>query len=503
MLAAEVADLAAADLTLTSTGALGEEIQELHVLELALRVQRLRRLEVYDAADGPADEGQLSTAGWVKSKLGVSHGMAAADVAVARVRRAMPQLGAAFEAARTSFRHLQIAAAAMRRLPEPQVWAELDEQVTGWARTTTGVEFAKMLDALVEQLRPESKPRDETRHAGRRLSVSKGFDGMLNVVGRFAGEVGEKLHQALSAASRPDADGEVRTVAQRRADAFDDLLNVALDTALLPVDGGEKPHINLTVALDQLAGGEPVPDERAGSFAGRWGETAEQRTRRLGTAAAVAEAVSTAPRMSWTGPVGVGTARRLCCDGIVLPIFTRGGQPIDVGRRTRVINAGLRAFVVARDRHCQAPGCEVPARWCQVHHVHHWRDGGQTTRTNLVLICHKHHRDAHSGRWVVVLHAPGRITFRRRLPHEAQYEIRCRQRPPSPADDTPPLHGILAPPHATSAPAEAAQPGRRPACAPGRRPIAAATRNGAHRRRGSRRRGPRARATQQERQRLR
>jgi hypothetical protein len=102
-------------------------------------------------------------------------------------------------------------------------------------------------------------------------------------------------------------------------------------------------------------------------------------------------------------------------------------------------------LVVARDRHCQAPGCEIPARWCQVHHVHHWRDGGQTTRTNLVLICHKHHRDAHSGRWVVVLHAPGKITFRRRLPDEAQYEIRCRDNPtPGAADDALPLGGILA-----------------------------------------------------------
>ncbi|MDQ1631617.1 MAG: hypothetical protein QOC80_1589, partial [Frankiaceae bacterium] len=136
-----------------------------------------------------------------------------------------------------------------------------------------------------------------------------------------------------------------------------------------------------------------------------------------------------------------GTARRLSCDANLLPIFTRDGQPIDVGRRTRLINTGLRALIVARDRHCQAPGCTIPSRWTQAHHIHHWRDGGQTTRANLVLLCDKHHRDAHSGRWVVVLHTPGKITFRRRLPGEPLYEI--NQTEPD-ADQPSLLDGILA-----------------------------------------------------------
>jgi hypothetical protein len=212
-------------------------------------------------------------------------------------------------------------------------------------------------------------------------------------------------------------------VGQRAADALEHLVDTVLDTALLPVDGGEKPHVTITVDLDKLAEHPAAPDPGQSGLANRWGETAEQRARRIAVATASAEAVCSQPRFSWTGPTGTSTARRLSCDAILLPIFTRDGKPIDVGRRTRLINSALRALVVARDLHCQGPGCPIPARWTQVHHVHHWRDGGQTIRANLVLLCHKHHRDAHSGRWVVVLHAPGVITFRKRLPGEPLYEI--------------------------------------------------------------------------------
>ena len=51
--------------------------------------------------------------------------------------------------------------------------------------------------------------------------VTPGLFGMTNIHGRVTAEVGEKLTAALSAASRPDAEGEVRLPNQRRADALE------------------------------------------------------------------------------------------------------------------------------------------------------------------------------------------------------------------------------------------------------------------------------------------
>ena len=91
----------------------------------------------------------------------------------------------------------------------------------------------------------------------------------------------------------------------------------------------------------------------------------------------------------------------------------------------------MRALIEGRDRHCQWPHCDVPGRWCHVHHLKHWKDGGTTDRWNLILLCPHHHRAAHDGRFTVIVHAPGAITIRRRARREdPYYEIRLKAPPP-------------------------------------------------------------------------
>jgi hypothetical protein len=419
-LKAEIAALGAADLSVDPAG-LGAEIVELGQLVWALEAQHSRRLGVFDRARGYADE-QLTPAAWLRAQTTLSHSQSLAQSTVSRLRDRLPALAAVWDAGETSFTHLRAVAAGIRDLPAG-LWPAVDAALAVAARTMTATQLAGYLRELAQGLAPTPKPRDESRYQARRLSVGTGFDGMTVITGRLTPEVGEKLHAALSAASRPDTDGETRWKTQRAADALETVLDTVLDTAALPADGGERPHIVLNVDLDQLDQ-TAQRQEETGNPAG----TPEQRV----AAAAAAEATSGRPRFAWTGPTGTGTARRLSCDGILLPIYTRGGQPIDVGRRTRVINTALRAFIVARDRTCRWPACTMPPRWSQIHHVAHWRDGGRTDRDNLILICDQHHKAAHNGQFVVTLHHPGHITVRPRQPDDPYYEIKttaaCRSR---------------------------------------------------------------------------
>jgi uncharacterized protein DUF222 len=424
----ELAEAEAADVSQLPTPELAEEMRQLHDIELAARAQRLRRLEVFDRVAGYVDDGQVTTAAWLRTELDLPHSAANTEVSVARVRRSCPQLAAAFDAGRTSFRHQQIAAVAIRRLGQPEVWPVLDERITSWAQEHPVAEFAARLDELVDQLTPDPKPSDEKQADQRRLSVTGGFHGMVNVSGRLTPETGEKLRAALSAASRPDVEGETRSPRQRQHDALDHTLDTVLDTALLPVDGGEKPHINLLVPLDQLD--EPAALAAPVRLGELWNEPADHLAQRAAAAAAFAEAVDRRPRFSWTGPTTPGTARRLSCDAILLPIFTRGGQPLDVGGRTRIISAPLRAFVVARDRHCRWPGCNLDPRWCECHHLAHWKDGGPTDRDNLILFCDNHHRAAHSGQFTVVQTGPGTVSTRSRQPGDPYYKTHKPDPPP-------------------------------------------------------------------------
>jgi len=139
-----------------------------------------------------------------------------------------------------------------------------------------------------------------------------------------------------------------------------------LDHGDVPECGGQRPHLNVLVRLEDL----------------------ENRAR--------------AACLDFGGPVTTESLRMLCCDAAVVPIVMNGkGQPLDVGRVTRVVPDGLRRAVAARDRGCAHPGCGRPVSWCHCHHVEPWECGGKTSLSNLVMLCAAHHRQIHSTHWVV------------------------------------------------------------------------------------------------------
>ena len=71
-------------------------------------------------------------------------------------------------------------------------------------------------------------------------------------------------------------------------------------------------------------------------------------------------------------------------------------NPLDLGRKHRVVQPALRRALIARDRHCCYPGC-AHTRWLEAHHVMHWIDGGKTSLDNTLLLCSAHHRRLHEG----------------------------------------------------------------------------------------------------------
>ncbi|MEQ8912030.1 MAG: DUF222 domain-containing protein [Pseudomonadales bacterium] len=103
------------------------------------------------------------------------------------------------------------------------------------------------------------------------------------------------------------------------------------------------------------------------------------------------------------GPVVAGeTVRRLTCDAAIVRLIETGeGEPLDVGRKTRVISPALRRAVKRRDPHCRFPGCTHMRHW-EGHHCRHWADGGPTSLDNVVGVCRFHHRLLHEGGYFVV-----------------------------------------------------------------------------------------------------
>ena len=65
---------------------------------------------------------------------------------------------------------------------------------------------------------------------------------------------------------------------------------------------------------------------------------------------------------------------------VIVPVTTdHRGEILNIGRATPVWNRAQRRAITTRSPHCQWPGCEIPAAWCDIHHVDHWEHGGETS----------------------------------------------------------------------------------------------------------------------------
>jgi HNH endonuclease len=69
--------------------------------------------------------------------------------------------------------------------------------------------------------------------------------------------------------------------------------------------------------------------------------------------------------------------------------------------------------MILRDRHCTFPNCDRPAPWCDVHHIQHWADGGETSLANSTLQCRQHHGSLHPPGGFRLTKEDGRLVFRR------------------------------------------------------------------------------------------
>ncbi|HVH62964.1 MAG TPA: DUF222 domain-containing protein [Candidatus Dormibacteraeota bacterium] len=110
----------------------------------------------------------------------------------------------------------------------------------------------------------------------------------------------------------------------------------------------------------------------------------------------------------FTLPISAKTVERWACDCSLTRVLMQDSVVIDVGRAERTIRGPRRRALIARDRHCQWPGCERPASMCEGHHLQHWLHGGGGEIENQLLLCTRHHYKVHESGWQLVKTADGR-----------------------------------------------------------------------------------------------
>jgi len=107
---------------------------------------------------------------------------------------------------------------------------------------------------------------------------------------------------------------------------------------------------------------------------------------------------------------------KLCCDGVLQPVWVTQGSPVNVGRAQRIVPRRTRRLAEDRDRGCRFPGCGATAH-VEVHHLVPWSHGGRTDIEGLVCLCPYHHDRHHAGDFAIE-GAPSRpdgLRFRNRF----------------------------------------------------------------------------------------
>ena len=163
----------------------------------------------------------------------------------------------------------------------------------------------------------------------------------------------------------------------------------------------------------------PAEDARAlrPSAAVQTGQTG-QTGQSVQTAQTVEASLGTAGR---SVPVPAVVARALAAGGTWRRLVTDpvSGTVVDVGRTRYRPPAALADLVRARDAACTHPGCDVPARGCDVDHIVPWAGGGITSYENLTCLCRAHHRLKHTPGWALTRTSTGALMWR--TPTGARY----------------------------------------------------------------------------------
>jgi hypothetical protein len=334
-----------------------------------LMAQLLETLGELDAADGWRAEGATSATAWLRHKARRSGRDASWCARTARRLRELPVTAEAYRDGALSTGQLQAIVANLNDEITP-LFAEAEDEMVPLLVPLSVPDVAVAMQTWA-QCAKDSLQDDEPDLAeppARTLFLSRTLDGRGELSGGLDPEGLAVTEAALRLAETPDVDGEPpRSPAQRRADAFVDIMRFFLDHQTAQTGGRHRPHLNVYVRYEDLIEGKP------GEFA--------DGTR-----------------------VDGATIQRLACDAGYHRVVTQGRSSIlDYGITRRNIPVNLFNALVARDRGCRFPGCDRPPNWCEAHHIQHWENRGPTSIDNLVLACSRHHHLLHMPGWHIRL----------------------------------------------------------------------------------------------------
>jgi len=354
---------------------LGEEITELYAYITAATYDLLVKIRKFDEDGLWQQAGLGSCAHWLNWKCGIGMNAAREKVRVARALGTLPKISKAFRNGQISFSKVR----AMTRVASEKS----EDYLLMIARHGTANHVEKVVRGYRRAKRLNDPEIAEQQHESRAFNYHWDDDGSLVFNGRLPAEVGAMLMKALQSsidhrgkevsAETPDHSEYRQPISQRRADAVAEMAESYLQNGPAQSSTADRYQVMLHVTA----------------------ETSDSNAH-----------VENGPHVT------AETSRRICCDTSISRLTEdEKGEPLSIGRKSRVIPPAMRRALKARDKHCRFPGC-THQHFIDGHHIRHWADGGETSLDNLVQLCRHHHRLVHEGGFNCERDDSGNVVFR-------------------------------------------------------------------------------------------
>jgi hypothetical protein len=437
------------------TAAVGEVLTSLGQLQAKLAAARAAFLRRFDAADGHDADGYGSSAAWLAARTGMTGGAAKAAVRQMRQLAGQQSLHGALAAGTISESLAAEIGELTRKLPA-ELRGQTSQILLDAAVAGASVQdLAAIAAAALERWR--SRHRDPDGDDGfddRYVRVATTFGGAGVIRGNLTPECAAAVQAVLEALGKRGGPEDSRSEAQRFHDALQLGCELLIRARMVPDRAGADTQVITHIPLGQLRqmpGGSELEQAwinaglgEPGYLTGKDAEAAAcdaltvpvvtghadmtiiDRIIELALAAADhgterAKSQPLSPQ-AWTalryaigrlavdflsGPDGLAATLRT---GLLQAPYNTPSLPLDIGYSDN-IPAHIRRAVLLRDKHCAWPRCGRPAAWCDVHHIIHKEDGGETSVDSCVLLCQFHHDVCiHRWGWQIILHPDGTTT---------------------------------------------------------------------------------------------
>ncbi len=343
------------------------------IVKLAERInvaqhEFLTAIREFDTRQGWRTCGLNSCTEWLNLRCGIVPATAREKLRTAHALFDLPHLSNAFAQGELSYSNVR----ALTRAANP----DNEESLARWAIGKTALQVEdhsrKLRNVQAGQRADAQRIQEE-----RSLKYIIKPDGGVAIHLDLPVVDGETILKAVELASCTDCEFGDTTFTQQQADA---LVNVAR----CYLAGGEQRQSSpadiyqVVVHVDEIALCDPAEQ----------GETNTQ------------------------SDLPINNIKKLLCDSSLLVVLDDSdGNPLNLGRKKRVVSTPLRRALISRDKSCRYPGC-THKKWLEAHHVTHWINGGETKIDNLLLLCSRHHDLLHDGTISLHTNSSGEMYFK-------------------------------------------------------------------------------------------